>query len=76
MDTFRCGSIRLSRYLYSLGFNKESIIVNGQENWLFEKNPDLQEALDFFFYFRKKINKGVNENADNTKGKNLDDRRR
>lgn len=76
MGKFTCGSIRLSRYLYSLGFDKESIIVNGQENWLFDKSPQLQEALDFFFYFREKIkNKGVNENANNTTGKSMDGKR-
>lgn len=51
---FVCESIRLSRFLYSLGFDKESIWVNGKENWRFERSKDLNESLDFFFYMRKK----------------------
>jgi hypothetical protein len=48
-----------------LGFDKESILYNGKEAWLFEKSDDLQESLDFFFYMRKKLKdknfKGANE---------------
>lgn len=52
---YKCESIRLCRYLYSLGFDKESIITkDGTEYWLFERNSDLQKALDFFFSMRKK----------------------
>ena len=51
---FICQSIRMSRYLYSLGFNKMSIIINGKENWKFEKSDALQEALDFYYYMRSK----------------------
>ena len=51
---FICESIRLSRYLYSLGFDKKSQIQNNKEIWLFEKSNALQEALDFFFYMRRK----------------------
>lgn len=54
MKKFKCESIRLCRYLYSLGFDKESIIENGKEYWLFQKSNELQESLDFFFYMRKK----------------------
>lgn len=59
------------RFLYSLGFNKESFINdNGYENWKFNHTPELQEALDFYFKFRKKI--GVNENdKQKTKNRNL-----
>lgn len=58
---FKASSIRLMRFLYSLGFEKESFInEKGYENWKFEHTPELQEALDFYFNFRK--NKGVNEN--------------
>jgi len=50
------------RYLYSLGFDKESFInKKGYENWKFLHTPELQEALDFYFALRKKI--GVNENG-------------
>ena len=52
---YKCESIRLCRYLYSLGFDKESIIAkDGTEYWLFERNSDLQKALNFFFSMRKK----------------------
>lgn len=54
MEKFKCESIRLMRYLYSLGFDKQSIIKNNNEYWLFEKSDELQEALNFFFYMRKK----------------------
>lgn len=64
MKYFKCESIRLCRYLYSLGFDKKSVIENETEYWLFEKSNRLQEALDFFFYMRKT---GVNENG-KTKG--------
>ena len=79
-NKYRCESVRLCRFLYSLGFDKESIIVNGTENWLFVKCPELQEALDFFFYFRKKLKdqriKGVNENAINIGSETLDGSRK
>lgn len=45
---------RLSKYLYSLGFNRESKIDNKIEYWLFEESNEIQEALDFYFYMRKK----------------------
>ena len=51
---FECKSIRLCRFLYSLGFNKQSLIKDEIEYWLFEKSDALQEALDFYFYMRKK----------------------
>lgn len=52
---YKCESIRMCRFLYSLGFDKESRIdKNGNEYWLFERNQLLQEALDFFFIMRKK----------------------
>ena len=52
---FIAKGIRLMRFLYSLGFDKESAYENGKEYWLFEKSDDLQKSLDFFFYMRKKI---------------------
>ena len=52
---FNVSSIRLMRFLYALGFEKESYInKQNKENWRFEKSDDLQEALDFYFYMRKK----------------------
>lgn len=53
-DYYLCESIRLCRYLYSLGFDKKSIYLNGKENWRFEKSDALQKALDFYFYMRKR----------------------
>ena len=42
------------RFLYSLGFEKESYInSNGKENWRFKHTNDLQKSLDFYFYMRK-----------------------
>ena len=66
-NKYRCESVRLCRFLYGLGFDKESIEYKGQEAWLFEKTNELQESLDFFFYMRKKIKnlkfKGANEHG-------------
>ena len=56
---FKCESIRLCRYLYSLGFDKISKFENGKEYWLFKRSPLLQKALDFFFIMRKET--GVND---------------
>lgn len=55
MDKYKCESVRLCRYLYSLGFEKESILnEEKKEYWLFERSQDLQKSLDFFFSMRKK----------------------
>ena len=46
---------RLSKYLYSLGFDREYYFDNKNiEYWLFDKSDALQEALDFYFYMREK----------------------
>lgn len=45
---------RLSKYLYSLGFNRQSIIQGEKEYWIFNKSRELQESLDFYFFMRKK----------------------
>lgn len=65
MKKFKCESIRLCRFLYSLGFEKESIIDKDKnEYWLFNKSNDLQLSLDFYFAMRNKNRKkGVNEHA-------------
>lgn len=53
-NKFKCESVRLCRFLYSLGFDKESKFdENGNEYWLFERSQDLQKSLDFFFIMRK-----------------------
>lgn len=54
-NKFKCESVRLCRFLYSLGFDKESIIENEKEYWLFERSQELQNSLDFFFSMRKKL---------------------
>lgn len=52
---YKCESVRLCRFLYSLGFDKESKFdENQKEYWLFERSQDLQKSLDFFFSMRKK----------------------
>lgn len=52
---FNVSSIRMMRFLYALGFEKESYINSkGKENWRFEESEALHEALDFFFYMRNK----------------------
>ena len=60
---YKCESVRLCRFLYSLGFEKESRMnSNEKEYWLFERSHDLQKSLDFFFSMRKKLYKtGVND---------------
>ena len=50
---YNVSSVRLMRYLYSLGFNKESYInSNNKENWRFIYNNNLKEAIDFYYYMR------------------------
>ena len=54
---YKCESVRLCRFLYGLGFDKESKFdENNNEYWLFERSQELQNSLDFFFSMRKKIN--------------------
>lgn len=53
---YKCESIRLCRYLYSLGFDKISKFdMNKKEYWLFKRSDELQIALNFFFSMRKKV---------------------
>ena len=57
-NKYKCESIRLCRFLYSLGFDKESRFhENNKEYWLFERSQDLQKSLDFFFSMRRKRNR-------------------
>lgn len=53
-DKYKVKNKRLSKYLYSLGFNRESYFDNGIEYWLFDRSNAFQEALDFYFYMRDK----------------------
>ena len=60
-NKYKCESIRLCRFLYSLGFEKESRFDEKQnEYWLFERSQDLQKSLDFFFSMRKKQKRNNN----------------
>lgn len=53
---FKCKSIRLCRYLYSLGFDKESKFdQNNCEYWIFDQTELLQKALNFYFNTRNKL---------------------
>lgn len=45
---------RLSKYLYSLGFDRKSYLKDKNEYWIFEESDDLHESLDFYFYMREK----------------------
>ena len=52
---FNVSSVRLMRFLYALGFEKESYINSkGKENWRFKKTSNLEEALSFYYYMRDK----------------------
>lgn len=51
---YNVSSLRLMRFLYALGFDKESYInKNGKENWRFEYSDSLQECLNFYYKIRK-----------------------
>lgn len=55
MEKIKIKNKRLSKYLYSLGFNRECYFDKYKnEYWLFEKSSELNESLDFYFYMRKK----------------------
>ena len=55
---YNVSSVRLMRYLYALGFDKESYINNkGKENWRFKKSDGLAKSLDFYYFMRKENNK-------------------
>lgn len=52
---YNVSTVRLMRFLYSLGFEKESYIApSGKENWRFVWTDELKEALDFYYYMRNK----------------------
>lgn len=68
-NVFRTNNKRTMRFLYNLGFNKESIVVSGVEEWIFQRTPELNESLDFYFYMRKKIQRNMQEINDNEAGR-------
>lgn len=53
MNTFRCYSIRVCDYLTRKGFQYitvcQDIKIPNFNNWIFEKTPELQAALDEYF---------------------------
>ncbi len=54
-NKYKVKNKRLSKYLYSLGFNREYYTDDNKiEYWLFDKSDVLKEALDFYFYMRDK----------------------
>ena len=60
MDTFnyKVKNKRLSKYLYSLGFEREINFDNtGKRIWMYKESEVFHEALDFYFYMRKKNRK-------------------
>ena len=54
MDKIKIKNKRLSKYLYSLGFDRETYKDKEIEYWLFNKSDALQEALDFYFMMRQR----------------------
>ena len=45
-NKYKCESVRLCRFLYSLGFDKESRFdENNNEYWLFKRSRDLQNDI-------------------------------
>ena len=67
---FRTDNQRTMRFLYNLGFEKSSEIVGGTEIWSFERTPELNECLDFYFYMRKKLYRKKQENNTYAAGDN------
>lgn len=52
---YNVSSVRLMRFLYALGFDKESYIdKNNKENWRFLITDNLLMSLDFYHEMRKK----------------------
>lgn len=52
---YNVSSVRLMRFLYALGFNKQSYINDkGKENWRFEYTDNLLESIEFYRYMRNK----------------------
>ena len=68
---FYASSVRMMRYLYALGFEKESFVnANGCENWKFAYTPLLQDCLDFYFAMRKKNKELIDGSKSNTATEN------
>ena len=54
MEKIKIKNKRLAKYLYSLGFDRTCKIINDREYWIFDESSTLKEALDFYFYMRKR----------------------
>lgn len=55
MNNYKVKNKRLSKYLYSLGFDRVSCFdKESNEYWLYKESDTFHEALDFYFYMRKK----------------------
>lgn len=51
---YNVSSIRMMRFLYALGFAKESYFdKNGKEKWRFLKTDDLLRSVEFYKEIRK-----------------------
>lgn len=56
-EYYNVSSIRVMRFLYSLGFDKESYFDSkGKEHWRFEKTDKLLESVRFYKEMREKNN--------------------
>ena len=52
---YNVSSVRLMRFLYTLGFDKESYFnKDGKENWRFLITDSLLESIDFYHQMRSK----------------------
>ena len=52
---YNVSSVRLMRFLYALGFQKESYFNNkGKENWRFIYDENLSESLNFYHQMRQR----------------------
>lgn len=53
-EYFCVSSTRMAKFLYSLGFDKESFYnKDGKEKWRFEKSNELLVAVDFYKKMRE-----------------------
>lgn len=54
-DYYNVSSVRLMRFLYALGFDKESYFnKDGKENWRFLITDTLLESIAFYHQMRKR----------------------
>lgn len=52
---YNVSSIRMMRFLYALGFDKESYYdKNNKERWRFRKTDDLIKSIEFYKMMRQK----------------------